>query len=299
MTPMFRFLQRKPLLGIEITSSELRLTPAGRNGDVPVEKTAGLAAGLVKESYEEPNIAAFDRVSGLLRQALAGISAPPGQRASLSLPDGVFRIQALDFDSLPARAADRGRLIRWRLEKAAVDLADTVLRCQVLPRHGEGVSVLACLAKRNVISQYEALIAGQGLEPWVVAPSSFHILNRHSSHITRGPGAAALAHVREGSFAILIVHEGVRFYRYKDMTRTAPDGSKARLMREIEDSLHFYSHRDRSRQAEVKDLYLAGDHAMTEALAAGFGSVTSLNVEVLAPFAFARKEEAGPTAGGR
>jgi Tfp pilus assembly PilM family ATPase len=204
---------------------------------------------------------------------------------ALSLPDGVFRVQTLEFDELPPKAADRERLIRWRLEKSiAFDSTDTFLRYQVLRQQHKGFTVLACVAKQAVISQYESLLAGAGLEPWSVGLSSFYTLNFYSSLITSRSAVSALAHITEDSFATIIMDaDGARFYRYKEMKRTGPDEMKTRFMREIDDSLHFYTHRDRAQQSEVKYLYLAGESSLPAELAAGLRSMTSLNVEVLSP----------------
>jgi Tfp pilus assembly PilM family ATPase len=202
----------------------------------------------------------------------------------LSLPDGVFRVLTLEFDELPGKEADRERLIRWRLEKgAAFDITDTVLRYQVLRRQGKGMTVLASVAKQAVIGQYESLLGELGLEPWSIGLSSLHTLNFYSPLITRTSAVSALAHITEDSFTTIISEAGgARFYRYKEVKRGTGD-IKARFMREIEDSLHFYAHMDRAQQSEVTALYLTGESAMPVDLAEGLKAETSLNVEVLSP----------------
>lgn len=259
---------------------------SGRGEDLSVlfSKTQKLPDGVVSESYAAPNISDISRLNDLLQECLSLF--PSGiRRAALSLPDSIFRVQTLDFDELPGKTADRERLIRWRLEKgAAFDIADTVLRYQVLGRQDKGFTVLSCVAKQAVIAQYEALLIGLGLEPWVVGPSSFHAQNFYSSYLVKKSAVSALAHLSEGSFATIIREtSGARFYRYKEVKRGSGADVRARLMREIDDSLHFYSHMDRSQQSEVRDLYLTGDSAVTAELAAGLRTVTSLNVEVLSP----------------
>lgn len=284
---MLRFFARKPRLGVEINASAIKLavvSGCGANLSVLFTKTAELPAGVVSEAYASPNIYDSSRLSAVLRECLAG--APSGiRRAALSLPDGTFRVQTLDFDELPGKAADRERLIRWRLEKgAAFDMADTVLRYQILGRQDKGFTVLACVAKQAVIAQYESLFVGLGLEPWAVGPSSFHTLNFYSSYLTKKSAVSALAHLSADSFATIIREtNGARFYRYKDVKRGSADEVRGRLMREIDDSLHFYTHRDRSRQSEVRYLYLTGESVVSAELAAGLRTMTSLNVEALSP----------------
>ena len=274
-------------MGIEITASAVRVAVvSGRGADLAAlfTKSINMPAGVVSEAYSSPNIIDLEQATAVLRECMDG--APSGiRRAALSLPDSVFRVLTLDFDELPGKAEDRERLIRWRLEKgASVDIADSVLRYQVLGRKDKGLTVLSCFAKQAVIAQYESLLIALGLEPWAVGPSSFHTQNFYASYLTGKSEISALAHVYEDSFATIIREtSGARFYRYKDVKRGGADDVRSRLMREIDDSLHFYSHMDRSQQSEVRDLYLTGDSVMSAELISGLQSKISLNVEVLAP----------------
>lgn len=287
MRIMFRILTRKPHLGIEITDKSVRVAVVSGRGDTfsaLFTKTIDVPAGMVCETYASPNISDLSDVNAVMRECLA--DAPPGiRRAALSLPDSTFRVQTIEFDELPDKAGDRERLIRWRLEKgSAFDISDTVLRYQVLGRQGKGFTVLSCVAKQAVIAQYESLLIGLGLEPWVVGPSSFHALNFYSSYLKKKSAIYALAHLSEDSFATIIMEAGgPKFYRHKDVKRGSAEGIRGRLMREIDDSLHFYTHMDRLQQSEVRDLYLTGESAVSAELAEGLRTVTSLNVEVLSP----------------
>jgi Tfp pilus assembly PilM family ATPase len=284
---MFSFPSRKPGLGIEITASSIRLVAVSRRGanvDLLFSKKAELPPEIVNETYASPNILDVDRFGAILKECLSEV--PDGiKRTALSLPDGVFRVQIFEFDELPGKESDRERLIRWRLEKmAAFDSAETVLRYQVLGHQDKGFLVMACVVKQAVIAQYESVLVGQGLEPWSVGLSSFHILNLLSPRITRSSDVSALAHITGDSFATIVVEGGgARFYRYKEIKRTGADEIKMRFMREIEDSLHFYTHMDRTQQSEVKNLFLAGEERLSTDLAEGFKSATSREVEVLSP----------------
>jgi Tfp pilus assembly PilM family ATPase len=296
---MLRLIGKKPHLGIEITGKSVRVAVVSGRGDnfsALFTKATDLPAGMVSEAYASPNIEDFYHLNAVLRECLA--DAHSGiRRAALSLPDGVFRVQTIEFDDLPGKAEDRERLIRWRLEKgAAFDIAETVLRYQVLGRQDTGFTVLSCVAKQAVIAQYESLIMGLGLDPWTVGPSSFHALNFYSSYLTKKSAVSALAHLSEDTFATIIMEaSGVKFYRYKDVKRGGAEDIRSRLMRGIEDSLHFYTHMDRLQQPEVHDLYLTGEAVVSAELAEGLRTMTSLNVEVLSPAVAALSAESvGP-----
>ena len=241
-----------------------------------------LPAGLVTESYSSANIHDFDGLTNVLRQWLANAPAQ-ADRTALSLPDGVFRVQTLEFDKLPDKSSDRERLIRWRLEKsAAFDISDTMLRYQVLRQGERGFSVLACFVKQSVLEQYESMLLRLGLEPWIVGLSSFHILNFFLPIMAKKSAVSALSHITDDFFTTIVTEGGgARFYRHKEVKRGGE--TKAKLVREIEDSLHFYNHMDRTQTSEVEHLYLAGESALNYELAESLRTATSLDVEVLSP----------------
>lgn len=276
-------------LGVEVTSKALRLgLLAGKGGAISLSasRTAPLPAGMVNETFASRNIKDVEGLAAILRTSLKDSTTLPIRRAGLSLPDGIFRVQTIEFDELPANSKDRDRLVRWRLEKgAAFDTANTLLRYQVLPGQGRGCSVLACVAKQEVIAQYEDLLSGLGFEPWAVVPSSFNALNFYASYLSAQniPGYA-LAWVAEGSYTTIIMERGgPRFYRYKEIKAGAPEDVTGRLIRELDDSIHFYLHMDRQQQSEVGHLYLSGEPAQIASLSESLKNETTLKIETLVP----------------
>jgi len=288
MLTMLRFFTEKSL-GIEITARAVRLgvlTCKGGSISLSASTTTSLPAGVVNEAFSSQNIKDSEGLAAVLRGGLKDSSALPVRRAGLSLPDGIFRVQTLEFDELPSNSRDRDRLVRWRLEKgAAFDTANTVLRYQVLPTSEKGCSVLACVARREVISQYEDLLAGLNIEPWAVVPSSFNALNFYASYLAAQniPGYA-LAWVAEGSYTTIIMERGgPRFYRYKEIKAGAPEDVTGRLIRELDDSIHFYLHMDRQQRSEVGHLYLSGEPSLIASLSESLKNETTLKIETLLP----------------
>ena len=278
-----------PCLGLEITSKVLRLgvlAGRGRTTSLLASKSAMMPAGAIIEGFGSGNVRDQGGLISLLRTALRDGFPRSLRRAGLSLPDGVFRVQTIEFDELPAGTMDRERLIRWRLEKsAAFDTANTILRFQVLPRQDKGFSVLACVAKQEVIEQYEELLTGLGFDPWQVGPSSFNAVNFYAPAIAaRGVSGFALVWLTENSSATVVWERGgPRFYRFKEFRAGAPEEIAIRLQREIDDSLHFYMHMDRQQQSEVGHLFLDGDSAALAPLAQAMTQATNFAVEILSP----------------
>ncbi len=285
---MLQFFQRNSRLGIEITSRALRLVSlSGRGPASMVLSSAGveLPPGALSGSYPLLNIGDRASLTEALERCLPPRSSSRRVRAGLCLPDGVFRVQTLDFDEFPRKSMEQERLIRWRLQKAAAfDLADTVLRYQVLRRRDRGFTVLVCIAKKQVVSEIEELLLKLGIEPWSVGISSFSVLNFYAPYLA-GRSAYALTHIMDDSFVTIIAENGgARFYRFKEL-RGGADDAPARLLREIEDSLHFYHHMDRSQQSPVTHIYITGEKGVGAALASSLGAEGTIDVQVLEPTA--------------
>ncbi len=65
---------------------------------------------------EEPNLRAPEAVAAAIRSALDEVS-PRTRAVTLVLPDTLVRVFVLDFDSLPAKAAEAVPVVRFRLRK--------------------------------------------------------------------------------------------------------------------------------------------------------------------------------------
>ncbi len=287
---MFQYLVRKPGIGLDIQPSAVRMAAVAGNGTgitVISARTTELPEGMINDDFGALNIHDQAGLSAVVRGCPNGIPLRKTKQIALSLPDSVFRVQTLEFDQLPGKHADIERLVRWRLDKtAAFDTADTVLRWQISKRQDKGFLMLASAVKAGVLSQYESVSLSLGLEPWTIGLASFHTLNFYYPYITTKTPVFAFAHVSNDSFATVVVErEGARFYRFKEIKRSGADDVQDRLVRELEDSIHFYLHMDRRQPSEVGHFYLAGDAVALDALASGLREAISLESEVLSPAA--------------
>ena len=274
------------------------LSRNGSSSAVLASATVPLGAGTVNESFGQLNIADPGELTVLLRARFPELPSLKSRRIGLSLADGIFRVQNLDFDELPAGKADRERLLRWRIEKAAAfDATDTVIRYQISPRAEKGLTVLVCVAKKDVVAQYEEVFGGLGLEVWNIGLSSFHALNFYAPALAaQNIESYAFVWITETSYSTIIMERGgPQFYRFREIKGGAGESSARRIMRELDDSLHFYTHRGRQQPAEIFHLALAGDAAAVGALAEALKEGTALDVEVLLPPA--GLQQAGDDAG--
>jgi type IV pilus assembly protein PilM len=120
----------------------------------------------------DANIKAQDAVVEAIRKAFDQL-APKSRAVTVVLPDTAVRVFVLDFDTLPAKAAEAVPVLRFRLRKMVpFDVEHAALSYQVLVQSESTVKVLATIMPGPVLAEYEAVVRAAGYEPGVVLPSS-------------------------------------------------------------------------------------------------------------------------------
>ena len=130
---------------------------------------------------------------GAVRTALEQVGQR-GRDVTLVVPDAAVRVLLLDFDALPAKAAEALPVVRFRLKKLLPFDADgAAVSYQVMATTRAGLQVLAVAMPREVKAEYERLVREAGFEPGAVLPSTL----------------AALAGLAEGETPMLVVNAGL------------------------------------------------------------------------------------------
>lgn len=282
---MLSFFSR-PGIGLELAPSALHIGIVASAKQALLAKAVPLPAGMIGDNYSLLPAAESGQLRDILRRELAAASPRAVRRAALALPDPLFRVQTLEFDELPSAAADRERLVRWRLEKtAAFDVARSAVRFQATRRADSGFSLFTCIANAELLGQYEELLISLGCEPWVIAPASLHAANFYYPYMAgRSPGRFAFAWIRESYFTMIFFERGgPRFHRSRELKSGPAGDAQQRLIRELDDSLHFYTHADRQQAVETVRLFVAGEVPSPEVLREGLCSTNTVEVEFLRP----------------
>ena len=180
----------RPPAAIEITPEGVlaasRLNEARKRGAAPAELPAvyafaPLPAGAVVLSLNEPNLQAADAVYAAIRAALAEVS-PRSRAITLVLPDTLVRVFVLDFDALPAKAAEAVSVVRFRLRKMVpFEVEDAGVSYQILTQDKSFCKVLAAVIPGPVLAEYESAVRAAGYEPGAVLSSSLAALETASS----------------------------------------------------------------------------------------------------------------------
>jgi type IV pilus assembly protein PilM len=167
----------RPRLACEITSAGV---VAGRPGEAEqeiVSSFAPLRPGVLAAGLKTPNFSDRAAVAGALRQALNEISVKENQ-ITVVIPDAAVRVLLLDFDLLPAKAAEALPIIRFRLRKLVpFEVDDAAVSYQIMPGKPPLIRVIVAVAPAGVLAEYESAVREAGYEPGVVLPSTLAALS--------------------------------------------------------------------------------------------------------------------------
>lgn len=163
-------------LACEVTADRVIAARAADRGDaVEAVSIRTLPAGAVGPLLSGTNV--HDR--GALRQAISDALAAVGGRSRdviAVLPDAAVRVVLLDFDALPEREQEAASVVRFRLKKSVpFDVERSMLSYQAQRANGS-VRVVAAVAARQVIEEYESAFREAGYSPGVVLPSAIAAL---------------------------------------------------------------------------------------------------------------------------
>ncbi len=157
--------------------------PHLRGGDAAAETGVGAIAN---------GVVGWGMLVAAVRKALEEVSQRT-RVVTLVVPDAAVRVLLLEFDSLPAKAAEALPLVRFRLKKLLpFDADDAAVSYQVMATSRDTMQVLAVAMPNELQAEYEAVVREAGFEPGAVLPSTL----------------AALAGLDEREIPTLIVNAG-------------------------------------------------------------------------------------------
>ena len=168
-----------PEAAVEIASRHVSAATIARRGGRPVVSSYAvepLPEGAVVPSLTSQNIRDRALVEAAVAGALDNIGRP--KRVGLIVPDAVAKVSLVRFEQVPARAQDLAQLIRWQVRKAAPFPMEEaqVSFSEAGPVPG-GREFLVAVARRDVIQEYEGMLAGGGAHAGIVDLSTFNVVN--------------------------------------------------------------------------------------------------------------------------
>ncbi len=188
-----------------------------------------LARGVVAPGLKPGNLQDRAAVAHAIRSALEKIGERANARdgdLTLVIPDAAVRVLLLEFEALPARAAEALPLVRFRLKKLLpFDADEAMVSYQTMSSGKAGVRVLAVGIPRDVLGEYETAVREAGFEPGAVLPSTLACLAALPDAdpallVNANPLGVTAAIVRAG---VLLLHRSVDLQEHTVPGHAAPD----------------------------------------------------------------------------
>lgn len=174
-----------------------------------------LPAGAVVPSLLTSNIADRSAVADVLRRVLDRLATRP-RRVALVIPDSVAKVSLIRFDTVPTRRDDLEQLVRWQIRKSApFPIDDACVTYTPGMRVGDaGREFLVVTARRDIVTEYEAVCSEAGVYAGLVDLATLSLLNMYLGSGLAPTGDWLLVHVRADSTSIAIMRgDDVIFYR--------------------------------------------------------------------------------------
>ncbi|NQW05182.1 MAG: pilus assembly protein PilM [Acidobacteria bacterium] len=219
-----------PTAAIEIADGRVTVAEVGLGRD-GVEVTAfaseALPDGVITPTLGGSSIADTTAVAAAVRHAWLKAGVRPPKRAALVIPDATARVTLLTFEELPVKAADVDQLIRWQVRKATpFPLEEAQVTYVVTHQEVGATTVVAIVARQDVIAEYEQVLTSMGTHPGIVDLASFCVVNSVLAGGAAPSGDWLLVTVARGSTALAIIRAGeLMFYRHRLAVDDEPLGA--------------------------------------------------------------------------
>ena len=239
---------------------------------IAMEAVRRLPAGSLHANLLAVNIAQPDALRRAIEETLSAVGGSSRNRhVTLVVPDAAVRVLLLDFDTLPTNDSEAAAILRFRLRKTLpFDVDHSAISFDRLSTNGVVRTVVA-VSPRNVVQEYEQLLADIGYQSGVVMPSVLATLG-----IFDPDRPALLVKIdHETTSMVLADSTGIRLLR----TLEHPGGvySNDELLRGVHGSLIYYE--DNFNQT-VGRVVLAGGNTAPE-IASMLAQEHSVQVEML------------------
>jgi len=161
----------RPKLACEIAPDRIIAGRAADSGQVlELCSTSELSPGCLVPDLIENNLQQRTAIVSALQEALENVGTRSRDVIAV-LPDAAVRVVLLDFETLPDNREEAEGVVRFRLRKSLpfdVDKATVSYHAQT---SGAGLRVVAAVALKTVVEEYENAVREAGFSPGVVLPS--------------------------------------------------------------------------------------------------------------------------------
>lgn len=174
-------------LALDLRQQELRAVSLTGKRNRPILEDARLMAldsGLLHPTTRAKNISDPDRLMAAIQEVLEPLAVGE-ERLALILPETIGRLFTIEIET-PFTSKDEGeKILKWHLKGSLpADPEATVLDFQILDQREDGRRrLLVAAVARNVLDEYESVIAAAGYFPVLVGFHSIFLHNYYRNRI--------------------------------------------------------------------------------------------------------------------
>lgn len=220
-----------PTVAIELAARRLTvaaLSAGSGRASISAFATEPLPPEAIVPALSGANIPDVQGVAAALRRALDRAGLRSARRAGLVIPDTVARVSLLPFDQMPGKAAEVDEIVRWQIKKSTpFPLEEAQISHFEVHADGAARTLAAVVARRDVVSQYEAVVSAAGLNAGLVDLASFNVMNA----LLTGPGdkaagdALVVCMAAEATTLAILRGRDLMFYRHRALVDDEPLGA--------------------------------------------------------------------------
>ena len=192
-----------PAVAVEIAADRVAVARWSRSGAPDAFAVELFPPGAVIPSAVETNVVNSGAAKSAVAKACDRLRTK-AEDTALILPDPVIRVFVQHFEDFPRSSEEAIPLLRWKLKKSVpFDADETIISYFRQAPRDAGVDIVTALARQRIISEYESLAEGVGLQPGVVLSSSLAALS-----LLEGTRPTLLARISGSALTTAIVRSG-------------------------------------------------------------------------------------------
>ena len=228
-----------------------RLGRGKKDPQVQQAKAYRLPADTFTPAVVTPDLANEAALAEVLRRLK--LEAGRINKVSVLLPDGWFRMNILELQSLPERPEEADAMIRWSLKRTMpIDPGTLRVAHEVLGRTAGHPRVLVISAVEKTLTAIERVFEAAGIEVVLVEPIGLNIWNAVAVREPVTTGDRIFFYIREGDFTTAVFRGNQPLF-----IRSRNLNSQRTLQQEIKLSASYL--RDTLRTESIEQCYLAGN----------------------------------------
>jgi hypothetical protein len=194
-------------LGLESgNATVVHLERKGRNGfSIRRAASATISEGLIRPSFDEPNIADANALVLLLSEVAMSAGLGKQRKWSVALPEAATRATVLTLDSAPASRSELEEVLRWKYERSfgAASEELSVSRERIQPDAQGRQRYLAVGIRNAILAEYESIFEALGWRTGLILPRHQGESRWITADGARGDGLLISSHA-DGFTALLL-----------------------------------------------------------------------------------------------